>query len=156
MTLKRSSRLLVAHGYSLKQTLLRKVSRRVILKIWYDSTSLENCTTNGSGKETSLTREASVPIPAKGTKEGLWVLNLKAAGSFFSDTKSWSDLRRGKLAALVGIEDFREPTAFLDCGCKRIARQSGVLRIGYRPTKHITRLPVDHRTQVGVAFGYGN
>ena len=35
MTLKRSSRLLVAHGYGLKQTLLRKVSRRVILKRWY-------------------------------------------------------------------------------------------------------------------------
>ena len=37
MTLKRSSRLLVAHGHSLKQTLLRKVSRRVILKRWYQS-----------------------------------------------------------------------------------------------------------------------
>jgi hypothetical protein len=35
MTLKRSSRLLVAHGCSLKQTLLRKFSRRVILKRWY-------------------------------------------------------------------------------------------------------------------------
>ena len=36
MTLKRSSRLLVAHGHSLKQTLLRKVSRRFILKRWYN------------------------------------------------------------------------------------------------------------------------
>jgi hypothetical protein len=35
MTLKRSSRLLVAHGCSLKQTLLRKISSRVILKRWY-------------------------------------------------------------------------------------------------------------------------
>ena len=69
-----------------------------------DSTSLENCPTNGSGKETSLAKEASVPIPAKGTTEGLWVMNLKAAGAFFSDKKSWSDLRRGKLAALVGIK----------------------------------------------------
>jgi hypothetical protein len=37
MTLKRSSRLLVAHGCSLKQTLLRKFSRRVILKRWYQA-----------------------------------------------------------------------------------------------------------------------
>jgi heme exporter protein D len=35
MTLKPFSRLLVAHGCSLKQTLLRKFSRRVILKRWY-------------------------------------------------------------------------------------------------------------------------
>jgi transposase len=35
MTLKRSSRLLVAYGCSLKQTLLQKFGRRVILERWY-------------------------------------------------------------------------------------------------------------------------
>ena len=37
MTLKLSSHLLVAHGCSLKQTLLRKFSSRVILKRWYNT-----------------------------------------------------------------------------------------------------------------------
>jgi len=37
MTLTRSFRLLVAHGYSLNQTLPRKVIRRFILKRWYKS-----------------------------------------------------------------------------------------------------------------------
>jgi len=35
MTLKRSYRLLVDPGCSLKQTLLRKFSRRIIFKRWY-------------------------------------------------------------------------------------------------------------------------
>jgi hypothetical protein len=56
MTLKRSSRLLVAHGCSLKQTLLRKVSRRVILKKWYQAPRRKSQNTISNEKFRNLTR----------------------------------------------------------------------------------------------------
>jgi len=56
--LKRSSRLLVAHGCSLKQTLLRKFSRRVILKRWYYSPDL-NLIENFFSKLKALLRKAA-------------------------------------------------------------------------------------------------
>ena len=55
-----------------------------------DSTSLLNWPTKGSGSETSLD---VVPSPSMRATEGLSVLNLSAAGEFFSLRKSWSDLR---------------------------------------------------------------
>ena len=79
-----------------------------------------------------------------------WLSTLSLANICYFDAQALQlscPFRRGKLAALVGIEDFRAPPAFLDCDRKRLARQGGVHRIGYRPTQHIARVPVHHRTR---------
>ena len=58
--------------------------------------------------------------------------------------------RRGELAALVGVEDFRQAQALRHSGRHGLFRQCCVHRIAHCPPQHLAGMPVHHRAQVGV------
>ena len=63
-------------------------------------------------------------------------------------------LGRGELAALVGVENFRNVPCGLEGVVESFQAKAGFHGVGYRPAKHLARMPVHHRAQVGVATGH--
>ena len=61
-----------------------------------------------------------------------------------------------ELTALIGVEYLGQLLAFPYGVFQRLACQCPVHRVGDRPTKHIARVPVHHRAQVGMPVRHPN
>ena len=65
-------------------------------------------------------------------------------------------LHGGELAALIGVENLRNAPRITQRVFKRLKAQTRFHRIGDRPAQHLSRIPVHHRAQVGVASRHWN